>query len=142
MYEIIKNIINAGGYALEKLLHKIDLYHLEDRLTDEQRVELAALAREKANAHDSYGAWQVAIDTIMESIVALEARVSALEAGAPITPEVPSSTPEEWVLGKIYSKGAEVTHSGGVWVSGVDNNVWEPGAIGVHDFIWKRLRDA
>ena len=29
-----------------------------------------------------------------------------------------------------YGKGDKVTHNGSVWVSDVDNNVWEPGVYG------------
>lgn len=29
-----------------------------------------------------------------------------------------------------YGKGDKVTHNGSVWVSDVDNNVWEPGIYG------------
>ncbi len=54
----------------------------------------------------------------------------------------PGSGPEPWVQGQSYAKDVEVTHNGGVWLSGVDNNVWEPGSEGVHDYIWKRVRDA
>lgn len=39
-------------------------------------------------------------------------------------------------------KLVEVIHNGGVWLSGVDNNVWEPGAPGVYDNVWKRVSDA
>ena len=54
----------------------------------------------------------------------------------------PGSGPEAWVQGQSYAKDVEVIHQGGVWLSGVDNNVWEPGAPGVHDNVWKRVRDA
>lgn len=54
----------------------------------------------------------------------------------------PGAGPEEWVNGQSYAKNVEVTRNGGVWLSGVDNNVWEPGAAGVYDDIWKRVRDA
>ena len=54
----------------------------------------------------------------------------------------PGSGPEPWVSGQSYAKGTEVIHHGGVWLSGVDNNIWEPGAAGVFDNIWKRVRDA
>lgn len=54
----------------------------------------------------------------------------------------PGSGPEPWVQGQSYAKGVEVIHNGGVWLSGVDNNVWEPGAAGVFYNIWKRVRDA
>ena len=53
----------------------------------------------------------------------------------------PGSGPEAWVQGQSYAKDVEVTHNGGVWLSGVDNNIWEPGAAGVFENIWKRVRD-
>jgi len=43
-----------------------------------------------------------------------------------------------WVQGS-YAKDAKVTHSGKTWISMVDNNVWEPGADGVFDSIWKEV---
>jgi hypothetical protein len=42
-----------------------------------------------------------------------------------------------WVTGQSYAKDAQVTHGGKTWISMVDNNVWEPGADGVFDNIWK-----
>lgn len=54
----------------------------------------------------------------------------------------PGSGPEPWVSGQSYAKGTEVIHHGGVWLSGVDNNIWEPGGEGVGENIWKRVRDA
>lgn len=32
--------------------------------------------------------------------------------------------------GDAYDAGAKVTHNGKHWVSGIDNNVWEPGVYG------------
>lgn len=51
----------------------------------------------------------------------------------------PGAGPEPWVQGQSYAKGVEVSHKGGTWLSGVDNNVWEPGSVGVYDNIWKRV---
>ena len=42
-----------------------------------------------------------------------------------------------WVTGQSYAKDVQVTHNGKTWISMVANNVWEPGADGVHDNIWK-----
>ena len=39
---------------------------------------------------------------------------------------------EEWDDKNSYTKGARVTHNGKKWVSNVDNNIWEPGAVGVY----------
>lgn len=54
----------------------------------------------------------------------------------------PDTGVEPWVGGQSYAKDVEVTHKGGVWLSGVDNNTWEPGSAGVFDNIWKRVGDA
>lgn len=50
--------------------------------------------------------------------------------------------PEVWVSGQSYGAGVEVIHNGWVWLSGVDNNIWEPGAPGVYENIWKQVRAA
>ena len=44
-----------------------------------------------------------------------------------------------WVTGQSYAKDVRVTHGGKTWISMVDNNVWEPGAAGVFDNIWKEV---
>lgn len=37
-----------------------------------------------------------------------------------------------------YAKGDRVTHNGNTWESLVDNNVWEPGAVGTES-LWKEV---
>ena len=37
-----------------------------------------------------------------------------------------------------YMKGDKVAHNGKTWVSLVDNNVWEPGAVGTES-LWKEV---
>ena len=37
-----------------------------------------------------------------------------------------------------YAKGDRVTHNGIIWESLVDNNVWEPGAVGTES-LWKEV---
>jgi chitodextrinase len=44
-----------------------------------------------------------------------------------------------WVAGQSYAKDVQVTHDGKTWLSVVDNNVWEPGAAGVFDSIWREV---
>lgn len=39
-----------------------------------------------------------------------------------------------------YPKGAKVTHKGHTWESMVANNVWEPGAPGIGENIWKKVQ--
>ncbi len=47
--------------------------------------------------------------------------------------EIPYWTPGSW------EKDAKVKHNSKIWLSGVDNNTWEPGADGVFDNIWKEV---
>ena len=42
----------------------------------------------------------------------------------------------DWTPGS-WAKGIKVRHKGKLWVSGVENNTWEPGSPGVYDNIWK-----
>jgi len=46
---------------------------------------------------------------------------------------------QAWVTGQSYAKDVQVTHNGKTWISMVDNNVWEPGAAGVYDSIWREV---
>ena len=46
---------------------------------------------------------------------------------------------QAWVTGQSYAKDVQVMHGGKTWISMVDNNVWEPGAAGVFDSIWKEV---
>lgn len=39
-----------------------------------------------------------------------------------------------------YMKGDKVTHNGKTWVSLVDNNVWEPGAVG-SESLWSEVTE-
>lgn len=45
MFEIFKAVITRGGYDLNSILKRIDSYHIEGKLTDAERNQLYALAR-------------------------------------------------------------------------------------------------
>lgn len=47
--------------------------------------------------------------------------------------EIPEWTPGSW------EQGAKVRHKNKVWQSMTGNNIWEPGAAGVFDNIWKEV---
>ena len=44
MYEIIKNVISAGGYKLAEIQHKVKKLYILGDLTEEQADELLAMA--------------------------------------------------------------------------------------------------
>lgn len=61
----------------------------------------------------------------------LWAKVLTDPSGAILPWEQPGST-------NPYMKGDKVTHNGKTWESLVDNNVWEPGAVGTEN-LWKEV---
>ena len=50
MKNVFAKVINRGGFDLNGILHNIDTYHVEGKLTDEERTELVAMARGDAKA--------------------------------------------------------------------------------------------
>lgn len=58
MITIFKNVIARGGYNLSALLKKIDMYHVDGKLTDSERDELRAFAISNADIkkHPEYAA--------------------------------------------------------------------------------------
>lgn len=158
MYEIFKNVINSKEYSLEDILKKIDTKWVQSELSDEQRNELIALAQANANPENSNAPLQKQIEELSKKHIALEETVTALsatvqkiketvESGGTVVPE-PEPTPQEeypaWepyngIPPVKYQTGSKVSHNGKKWESMVDNNVWEPGAFGVGDTIWKEI---
>lgn len=52
--------------------------------------------------------------------------------------EIPEWEQVQPGVNEPYSKGDKVTHNGKTWESLIDNNVWEPGAIG-SETLWKEV---
>ena len=86
-------------------------------LTDEQAL--------KVTAHTAQAAWT---PTDAHS---LWAKVLTDPSGEILPWVQPDST-------NPYAKGDKVTHNGKTWESLVDNNVWEPGAVGTES-LWKEV---
>lgn len=88
MRTIFEQVIARGDYDLTAMLQNIDRYHIEGKLTDEDREALYALAREGAQPVYDYAA---EIEAIWAAIHALQgadarpggmARVCAAHRGA------------------------------------------------------------
>lgn len=101
MYTIIKSVIENGLYELSDMLKKIDTQWIQSNITDAEREELIALARENANMFNS-------ID-ILAKLEELDRRMTAYENSvvAPETEEYP-----EYVVGKWYYGGGKCTFEG------------------------------
>ncbi|WP_418419297.1 hypothetical protein [Blautia sp.] len=158
MYEIFKSVIASKSYNLEEMIKKINIRWVEDILTEEQREELIALAQTNADPSQSNAPLQKQIEEISKKQIALEDTVEKLSATVqkiketvesggtvvpepepPITEEYPTWEPYNGIPPVPYQVGSKVTHNGKKWESMVPNNVWEPGAFGVDQNIWKEV---
>lgn len=75
--------------------------------------------------HTAQSSWRPSVSP------SLWAKVLTDPSGAILPWEQPGST-------NPYMKGDKVTHIGKTWESLVDNNVWEPGAVGTES-LWKEV---
>ena len=158
MYEIFKSVIASKSYNLEEMIKKINIRWVEDILTEEQREELITMAQANADPSQSNAPLQKQIEEISKKQIALEDTVEKLramvqkiketvESGGtvvpdpepPITEEYPAWEPYNGIPPVPYQVGSKVTHNGQKWESMVPNNVWEPGAFGVDQNIWKEV---
>lgn len=104
MYEEVMKVIEAGGYDLADLLHRIDVLYVDGRLTDEEREELVEKARDNADAADSYA-------PLEERVSALERwQVEAKDAIAELQGDTEPA--EEWPEYKAPQNAEEVYHNG------------------------------
>ena len=135
MYEDVTKVIEAGGYDLADLLHRIDVLYAGGRLTDAERTDLYDLAR--AGADPEYS-----LAPVVERVEALEAwrsevdaKLSAIEGGGTEPgPEEPADEWPEYVqptgAHDAYHAGDKVTWQGSRYVCTAPDGVacvWDPG---------------
>ena len=124
MFDEVTAVIEAGGYDLADLLHRIDVLYAGGRLTDEEREMLVGEARERAEP-------DAQLPSLTERVGALELRVAALEQGT-YQPSEPEGDPEwpEYVRptskDEYYRKGDKVTFEGAHYVCNKNNVVASP----------------
>ena len=117
MKELFEQVIALKNYDLKALLANIDQYHIEGKLTDDERQELAQAAREGATADYDYAG----------EINALWAAVRALQQS--ISPPAEDEWPEfvqPTGAGTAYQVGDKVTFNGKHYISLIDANVYSP----------------
>ena len=146
MYSIIKSTIEREQYDLSDLLAKINTLWVQSTITDEQRIELVSSAQAHAHAENSYASVQKQIDALAAALAELTERVTAIEKGAPHEPpEEPDEWPEWTMWNGVppirWQNGSKCTHNGQKYISRVDNNICEPGALGVLSTIWELIAE-
>lgn len=75
MFEIIKNVISEGRYALNDILKKIDTIWIQGDLTDEEKTNLVNMAREHALPENSFAPVQMQIDILAAQVTALKSEI-------------------------------------------------------------------
>lgn len=73
---LFENRIQRGNYRLDTILHLIDMYHIEGKLTDDDCNTLRVMAAERDTG-------TMDAETIMHRIEELEKRLATLETGMP-----------------------------------------------------------
>lgn len=114
----------------EEAVKTIDLYpawHPDTDYAVDDRRRYGAYLYKCLQAHTSQAAWNPA------DAPSLWARVLIPDPHDIPEWEQPSST-------NPYMKGDKVRHVGKIWISDVDNNVWEPGAPGT-ETLWHEVTE-
>lgn len=122
MKTIFENVIKRGGYSLTDLLKNIDKYHVEGKLTDEERDELYAMARQTPAAQYD----------VQREIERLWAAIRELREGGNSNP----SPADQWPVfvqptgaHDAYQTGAKITFNGLRYRCTMDNCVWSPAVL-------------
>ena len=118
----------AGMLTDEQALQVTALYPLWDAAKTYavgDRVRYGGELYRCLTAHTAQAAWTPT------DAPSLWAKVLTDPSGAILPWAQPDST-------NPYAKGDKVTHNGKTWESLVDNNVWEPGAVGTES-LWKEV---
>ena len=118
MKELFEQVIQRREYDLKSLLTCIDQYHIEGKLTDDERQELTQAAREGASAEYDYKG----------EINALWAAIRELQKE--VAPPEPDDEWPEFVqpagAGTAYQVGDKVTFKGVRYVCRLPHCVWSP----------------
>ena len=133
MYENIKEIIKSKQYELRDILKKINTVWLKSYISEDEMKELEELARENANAENSYAPLQEQINNIYAELETIKADINTLK-GEEVTEE-PTEPVEEYPAyvqptgaHDAYKVGDKITYNGKKYICKLDNCVWTPDA--------------
>lgn len=141
MYKVVKSVIESKRYELAEMLTKIDAFWVQGSITEEERNELVALAREKALPENSYAGVQERMDAMYKELNALKERIIALESEGTTedTEETPEVTEDEYAeyvaptgAHDAYYAGDKVTYNGVKYICVAPKGaavVWNPNVM-------------
>lgn len=123
MKHIFETAIAKGGYDLAAMLQKIDTYHIEGKLTGEDRDKLYALARKAPEKHYDCNA---EIERLWAAVRALEQAQNGAVGGETVSPEEWPAYVQPTGAHDAYQTGTQVTYNGQHYRCVMDNCVWAP----------------
>lgn len=142
-YDLFVSVISQQNFKLGEMTEKIERSWIKGDITEAEHDELLALASSNINPEAERPDWTTVFARLEERLVAAEKAIEQLIGTTPETPEY-----EQWKPwdgnpeNKNYQYGAVVVHNNALWESRTTvQNVWEPGAVGVGDNIWFKLKD-
>ena len=131
MYENLKDSINTKDFELKDILYKINIVWTKSYITKEQMEELEELARQNANAENSYAPLQEQINNTNSRIDKLEERIAKLENTGET--EEPTEPTEEYPEYKqphgaydAYNEGDKITYNGKKYICKANGCVYNP----------------
>lgn len=127
---VLRGIMDKAGAMLTdaqalKVQGLFPAWNAEDTYAVGDRVKYNGTLYRCLTAHTAQSTWTPT------DAPSLWAKVLTDPSGAILPWVQPDST-------NPYAKGDKVTHNGKTWESLVDNNVWEPGAVGTEN-LWKEV---
>lgn len=117
MKSIFESAIRRGGYDLAAMLQRIDGYHVDGKLSDDERTELYELARSGAKPENSVDLMEK-VTELSQALAEAVKRIDALEKqlnGSDVPSDPGEAAPAEYVPGKWYYAGDRVSFGGGVF---------------------------
>ena len=124
MKTIFEQVIARGGFDLTAMLARIDEYHIEGKLDDDERDALYAVARENAKAQYDYAS---EIESLWTAVRDIRDRLTALEGESTEEPDEPADEWPEYVqptgAHDAYQAGDKITFNGQRYVCRLANCV-------------------
>lgn len=113
MYDVVMNVIKSKNYELKDILTKIDTLWVQGSITEEERAELIALARQNAEVQQSIDVMRK-LEEFDKRLKVAEDAIKEIKGEAPEGGEGESGevTYPEYVPGNFYYNGDKITVDG------------------------------
>ena len=125
MKRIFERIIRMGGFNLNELIERINFYHANGSLTDEDREELLAAARGKADPATGMNV-NAEILALWEKVRELENAIRDLTGGGqPSVDDWPDFI-QPTGAHDAYNTGDKISYNGKHYICKMNACVWAP----------------